>query len=371
MKLAYSIAATLLLVASGFRVQAETVLKREYTQTIKKEYAISPTGTTAITNKYGKVDIKTWDKNRVKISVTIVVDASNETSAQEVFDRISIDFSNSGDYVKAETSIEPRKSRWFSWANNNKSDYRINYSVYVPKTNSLELDHKYGDLYVAAVDGKVNMDVKYVNFKLEGLGDDSRVSFAYGKGAINSARDLSMTLGYGTLSMEEVMDLSVESKYSEISVGKAEDVNCASKYDSYTLGEVRDFRNSGKYDNFSIGQADNVEIQGKYTAVSAGTVNQNIDLDLEYGGADFTLANSFAECQLNGRYTDFAVTVARGSDFKLDAAATYAGIRYPRGLDVTYEKEQSSSHEIKGSMGNGSSEIVARLTYGSLKIRTQ
>lgn len=371
MKLVYSILATLLLVATGLDVQAGTVLKREYTQTIKKEYAISPTGTTAITNKYGKVDIKTWDKNRVKISVSIVVNASSETSAQEVFDRINIGFSNSGDYVKAETSIEPQKSRWFSWTTTNKSDYRINYSVYVPKTNSLELEHKYGDLYAAAIDGKVSMDVKYVNFKLDGLGDDSRVAFAYGKGAIGKARDLGMTLSYGTLSVEEAMDLSLESKYSEVSVGKAADVSCASKYDSYNLGEVRDFRNSGKYDNFSIDQADNIEVQGKYTKVSVSMVRQNIDLDLEYGGADFSLANSFVECKLNGRYTDFAVNVDRGSDYKLDAATTYAGIRYPGDLDITYEKEQTNSHEVRGSTGNGSSEITARLSYGSLKIRNR
>jgi len=371
MKLVYSTVATLLLLITGLQVQATTMVKREYTKTINKEYAISPNGTTAITNKYGKVDIKTWDRNRVKVSVNIVVNAASETSAQEVFDRIAIDFLNSDDYVKAKTSIEPRKSRWFSWANNNKSDYRINYSVYVPGTNNLQLEHKYGDLYVAAVTGKVDMDVKYVNFKLEGLGDDSRVAFAYGKGAINSARDLRMSVGYGKLSMEEAMDLDIESKYSEISVGKAADVSCSSKYDSYNLGTVRDFRNNGKYDNINIEQADNVEVAGKYTQVTVGTVNQNVDLDMEYGGANFGLSNSFSECRLNGRYTDFAVTVARGSEFELDAATTYAGLRYPKGLDIVYEKEQSNSHEVRGSLGNGSSEIVARLNYGSLKVREE
>lgn len=371
MTLAYKWIFALALIGLGLPAVADTPARSEYTRTIKKEFGIAPNGTTAISNKYGKVDIKTWDRERVKIAVTIVVNARSEDDAQDVFDRIQVDFSNASDYVKAETNIEPRKSRWFSWNDNSKSDYRINYEVYLPKTNNLEIEHRYGDLYVSAISGKVNMDVKYVNFKLEELGDDSRVSFSYGNGAINRARDLIMAIGYGKLNLEEAMDLNMETKYSEVRVGKADDVNCETKYDTYAFEVVRDFRNTGKYDNFSIGRADNVELQSKYTQFDAGYINQNIDLDMEYGGAVFALTNNFTECQINGRYTDFALTVPENAEYQLDAATTYAGIRYPRELNVQFEKEQSSSHELRGSVGNGRSKILARLTYGSLKVRTE
>ena len=45
----------------------------EFTKTIKREFDISANGTTYLSNKYGKIEVKTWDKNRVKIAVTIVV----------------------------------------------------------------------------------------------------------------------------------------------------------------------------------------------------------------------------------------------------------------------------------------------------------
>jgi len=371
MKSAYKLAGLLLLVGLVLPIKASTPDKREFTKSVNKEYAITANGTTALSNKYGKIDVKTWDRQRVKISVNILVNANSESNAQEVFDRIDIAFSNRNDYVKAETVIESKKSRWFSWSNGDKSDYEINYEVFLPKTNNLDVTHKYGDLAVADMEGRVNLDIKYVNFKVEGMGDDSNITFSYGNGAINKARDLNLIVGYGKLSLDEAADLTLQSKYSELSVGSANDVNCSTKYDTYNFGSLRDFRNQGKYDNFRIGKASNVEVAGKYTNLSTGEVEGDIELDLEYGGANFTLAKSFGECQLNGRYTDFAVTVARGTSYKLDAVTNYAGIRYPNELDVQYEKEQTSSHELRGSVGQGVSEILARLSYGSLKVRAQ
>ena len=57
----------------------------------------------------------------------------------------------------------------------------------------------------------------------------------------------------------------------------------------------------------------------------------------------------------------------------MDAAATYAGISYPRTLTVTYELEKNSSHEVKGYQGsqNAGAVINARLSYGGLKVREQ
>ena len=94
MKLAYKISLVFLLaglLVTGLQAKNHY---QEFTKTIKKEFDITRDGTTNIKNKYGKVDIKTWDKNRVKIDVRIVVNARSEKSAQEVFDRIDIGFSN-------------------------------------------------------------------------------------------------------------------------------------------------------------------------------------------------------------------------------------------------------------------------------------
>lgn len=347
--------------------------KREYTKTVKKEFDIAPNGTTYLSNKYGTVTVKTWDRNRVKISIDIVVDASSEEKANDVFDRISINFSNANDYVKATTEIESKKSSWWGgWTSDEKSDYKINYEVYLPASNNLDLSHKYGDAYVAEMEGKVHLDLKYANFKVEGVGDDSTIDFAYGNGSIKTAKDLNTTLAYGKLDIETAHDVSLTTKYSQIRIATAGDIRCETKYDTYQLANIANFKNYGKYDNFSITSARNVSLSGKYSSIEVDKVSQSIDLDMEYGSAAYGLAKEFEEATMNGRYTDFKINVPSSAAYKLDAMSTYAGISYPSELEVSREVSKSSSQEVIGysKNRNASAMIKARLNYGGLKVRS-
>ncbi|MDV7393243.1 hypothetical protein RZS08_17860, partial [Arthrospira platensis SPKY1] len=79
--------------------------KAEYTKTIKREFPITPDGLTQFITKYGKLDLKTWDQDKVKVNVVIRVQARSEEEARNVFDRIRIDFTSSSNLVKAETIV--------------------------------------------------------------------------------------------------------------------------------------------------------------------------------------------------------------------------------------------------------------------------
>lgn len=346
---------------------------REYTKTIKKEFDIAANGTTYLSNKYGEVAVKTWDRNRVKIMVNIVVDASSEDKAKAIFDRININFSNAKDYVRALTEIESSRSSWWSWGySSSKGDYKINYEVFLPATNNLDLELKYGDAFVAKMEGKVKFNLKYANFKIEGLGDDSTIDFAYGNGAIQMARDLTTSLSYGKLDIEEVNDISLTTKYSKINIERAADVRCETKYDTYRLKEVADFKNYGKYDNFSIQKARNINLASKYSSLEAEEVSQMVDLDMEYGSAIFGLSPQFQEVRVNGKYTDFKVSIPGQTAYRMDAMATYAGISYPANFEVLREISKSSSQEVEGYSRDrdAAAQIKARLNYGGLRLRT-
>ncbi len=372
MKLVFkSMALVLALTLINCTASAEDFGRREYTKTEKKEFDIASNGTTYLSNKYGKVDVKTWDRNRVKVSVNIIVNASSEERANEVFERISINFSNAADYVKVSTDIESKKSSWWKWSSGDKSDYRINYEVYLPATNNLDIAHKYGDVYVASMRGKVDLDLKYANFKVESIGDDSNINFAYGNGAIVTAKDLNSNVAYGKLNVETAGDISLESKYSQVWIEKAGDVRCETKYDTYRLGDINDFKNYGKYDNFSIDDADNVTLQSKYSSIKVTDVAEDVDLDMEYGSAEYGLSSNFSEVSMNGKYTSFKVAVPSNANYRLDAVSTYAGINYPDNLEVTREIRKSSSQEVKAYKGaeNTAAIIRATLNYGGLKIR--
>ena len=60
-----------------------------------------------------------------------------------------------------------------------------------------------------------------------------------------------------------------------------------------------------------------------------------------------------------------------GCDYRLNAASSYAGIKYPSGFNVNYEKEGGTSEKIEGFMGskNAKGLIKVNVSYGGLKIR--
>ncbi len=339
--------------------------KQEYTKTIKKEFDINASGTTSIQNEYGKVDILTWDRNRVKIAVTIVVKAGNEGAAQRVFDRINIDFSNALDYVQAVTEIQPQKG-WYG--NGDKSDYSINYEVYLPKSNRLEVDHRYGDLYVAKLNGDIELQVRYVNFKLEGTSEDVNLEFGYGNGSIGAVRNLDLEVSHAQLAVGSVNKLESESKYTKTTLGTVGILRLESRYDTYDIGEVEELYNSGKYDSFKIGKAKKIGMDSKYTQLAVDFLQESLELEFQNGSFKGKLDKGFKEVTLVGRYTDFKLEIPESANFELDAETSYAGIQYPRDLRVDFENERSTSHELRGKRGSNGGTIYARLSYGALKI---
>lgn len=344
---------------------------QEYTKTIKREFPLSATGTVNLINKYGRVDVKTWDKNRAKIEVTIVVKAASESQAQPVFERIRVDFSNDDSFVKAETFIESNKSSWFDWGSSSNTEFQINYQVYMPASASLDLNNKYGDALVAPLSGRTKVDVKYGNFRLEGA-NALTVTLDYGNGTVVKSGDATVNVSYSKLNLNNVRNVNMTSKYSKLTVDNGADMNADSRYDEFQLTKVDRLTCTTKYGNIAVGNAESITATGQYTDFKVNRLQESGTFDLMYGGLRIeNVSKGFSKINLVGKYSDFKIGVENGASYVLDANANFAGIAYPDGLVVTYEQEKGTSHSVKGHAGaqNARSTIQASLNYGGLKVK--
>lgn len=345
--------------------------KAEFSKTIKKEFAISPTGTTYLDNKYGNVEVKTWDQNRVRITATIKVNAGSQSAADAIFDRITINFSAGEEYAKAQTSIEPSKNNWlqWSWLGISRNDYSINYEVFLPETNNLDIRHRYGDLFVAAMKGRVQLDVKYVNFKVEAMGDNSSLLFGYGNGTVSRAGNLSAEVSYSKLNLEEANDIKINSKYTQVNIGKAKDLHAVSRYDTYVIQKIQDLTNTGAYDNFKVNIAESIEFNSKYSGLKAEKINRSLTCTLSYGNVDVKMSENFSKVNCIGSYGNAKIGLPHDTGFALDAATNFAGVSYPEQLDVDYYVEKNTSTTVRGKTSKGSeATIYLRFNYGGAKI---
>ncbi|MEL6968995.1 MAG: hypothetical protein AAFZ63_13010 [Bacteroidota bacterium] len=346
--------------------------RREYSKTINKQFNMPADGLVELSNRHGQIDIKTWDQSAARISVKIVVDAKSEEDAQQVFDRIDIDFYNTSETVGAKTEISDRKSSWFDWGSNS-DEFSINYEVFMPASANLDVSAKYCDVYAAAIAGRGEFVVKYGNFKLDGLGEDSEITLAYGNGTLIRSRDLTVDLAYGNLDVQEASDVNIDMRYGKFIVDRAGDILSDSRYSTFKLDEIREFRNEGKYDNVEIGFAEEVVCETHYTNVVVDRLARRMNLDMAYGSAKTNqIESSFDEVNLNGRYTDFKLYMDSGVDCLIDLSGSYANINLPSsGVNKNYDAQDGKSHEVRGTMGSGGNSMIkARMSYGGILVRT-
>lgn len=345
---------------------------QEFTRTITKDFPISATGKVSLANKYGRVEVRTWNRNRVKIEVNIIVKAKSESAADDLFDRIDIDFTNSSNFVSAETRIEPEKSSWFDWSFSSDAEFQINYEVFLPGSVDLSLRNKYGDAFVEPIAGKVELEIKYGNIRLERLDNTLDLTLGYGSGTVVSARNVNADLGYAKLNIDDADDVSLVSKYSKVTIDNAWLVSGESKYDDIVLGKIRKMNLQAKYGNVEIREAKELNASAKYTDFKVEKLVEGGVFELQYGGLKVErLARGFSMLELKGKYADFKINVEPGSSYLLDAETNYAGIAYPAGLQLTYEKDRGGSQSVKGHVGTSGarSVIKANLDYGGLKVR--
>ena len=379
---AYNLCLLLLVVLfSGSSINATTPMlelakvkakKEEFTKQINKDFPITSDGTINLINRYGDVDIKTWNQNKVSIKITIKVKAKDKEAAQEVFDRIDFDFSNSEDYVKAENIIESSRNKsWWGWSNS-KTEFKINYEVKMPKGGALDVYNKYGDVFAAEVDGRAKVGVDYGNLRMDGVNNSLEVNLGYSNGTIYKCRDVDAYVKYGKLKFKAAEDMNIESKYSKVYIDEAKKVKAYSKYDTYEIGKIEILRSEGKYDNYRIESARTVEFSSRYSDLHLDKLSEKANVDIEYGSFEVEeMSKGFSEINLEGKYADFKINLHDDAAFSMDMAGSYAELSYPSGMEINYEKEKSNEHEVKGYKGSksGGGKIYARLKYGGVRLR--
>ncbi|MFN0015869.1 MAG: hypothetical protein ACKVU2_15105 [Saprospiraceae bacterium] len=343
---------------------------QEFSKKINREFNISATGTTAIYNKYGKVNINTWQNNSVKIDITIVVNATDQRTADRTFERIKVNFMNTADYVKAETVIESEAK--ISWLGNNCQDFKINYEVWMPIGNQLDLKNKYGNSFVAALNGKLKAEIKYGDLRTEAVNNNADLSIGYGKANLAKVRNLTGYLSYGGLNITEAAEVQMDSKYSDFQIDQAMAVRVTSKYDNFNLGDIEDLRVQTKYANLRVNTTKAVYVTAQYTDVKMNSISGSVDADLNYGSLKVgALGRNFSEARIVGKYTDVQMNVESGAAFRFDAEGMHTGLRTPHGATISRKDKKGSHSLVAGFVGDAKAPrlVHARLSYGDFTLK--
>ncbi len=202
----------------------------EFKKEISKEFAISATGNVKVAGKYGHINVTTWNENKVKFDVTIVIKADSKAKADKLFEKLHIDFNNSSNSAEAIFKKDDIKN----WNDYKNTSYQIHFEVKLPAGSSVDLYNKYGDINLVDVKGSAKLENKYGNIKASDIGKKTTLMLGYGKADLGNLNgNIDIEIKYSKLDIESVEDVKINSKYSRMYIDKANDITSESKYDKY------------------------------------------------------------------------------------------------------------------------------------------
>ncbi|HUH32533.1 MAG TPA: hypothetical protein VLZ28_01190, partial [Daejeonella sp.] len=205
--------------ADGKYVQASEKVK-----TMSKTYAADANDKLSISNQYGKVVVNTWAKKEFRIDIEIKSYESSDSKAQDQLDAVSISESRQGDLVSFKTNIDKKNISWWSRTRNGKEEKRgvqINYVVYMPAKNPLDITNRYGSTELPDLDGPLSINSSYGSFNAQTLTNPAnRVKVSYGSANIEGYSSGILDVSYGSLKLANADKLSADIRYSSAKIGK-------------------------------------------------------------------------------------------------------------------------------------------------------
>ncbi len=332
--------------------------KGKYTKkkTIKKEYNVNADALLSINNNYGNLYITTWSQNKTVIEVYIETNGNNEDKVIEKLKQITVDFEASNSHVSAKTIFNKNKSKswWNSWSNSGKVNMKINYTIKLPRSNSVDLDNDYGS---------INLDI------LEG---NARISCDYGKLDIGELRSNTNEISFDYTSNSSfgyIKAANIRADYSSFTIEKAGNIELRADYTKSKIQKVRKISYNSDYGSIYIDNAKNIDGKGDYISTRLGKIFGNVNLKGSYGSIKIAeLTPEAGNVNIQTDYTSIKIGHSTNYHFNFDINLEYAGINGADDFEFEVKRVKSTDKYYKGYYGakNTGNNVAINSEYGSV-----
>jgi hypothetical protein len=326
------------------------LLSQQYSRRIVKSYQVNNSTTVDIYNKYGKIQIVTWEKDSVRFNIELQIKASNDSKLNKLKSNIDFNFTGTEYYVIAKTRIGNNTSSIFNDIADiagsilsSDNQVTIDYLVMMPKHINLKLENKFGDVYIDDLEGNLNVTLSNGELKANNLSGNTVINLSSGDGVVNSIKDGKMVISYSDFHIKEVDKLSIDSRSSRINIDKADFLKLASRRDKLYLPDVSELYGESYWSDFTIYILRN--------ELNFNLNNGNLSID--------AIQRGFSFIQIISEYTDLDLVFERGSAYEIDITHHEDVIlSYPRqlaNLQTRVINEDDKQELTYGKIGSGSS----------------
>jgi len=352
----------LLLMMFAVSISLSAKQQQEFIKTINKNYKVNQKTILQIKNKYGNVNIKNWQKNEVKIVVTIKVTAKKQEKADKIFKRINIEFNKDTNLISAVTNIDSDNGFIkvvYININDKTTSYTINYDVYVPVYLKLDLTNKFGNVFINELHGKCDIYVKYGSLKANNLLFPDYKPYS------------KIKISYGDVKIDKISWCNIVSKYSELNITNSKALFIYGRYSEYVLENNIAVICDSKYDDYKINKTENFVLTGAYNDVKINTLTKQFVIDSKYG--DFKIKHivkDFTKIRIQSSYSNLYIGLSSESDFQLKIQGKYIDIDMPHDiLKISEICDEKININKKYNNENTKNKLFINSDYSDIKIK--
>ncbi len=320
--------------AGTSREPVELVGTSEKSRVITKSYTVDQNDKLSISNQYGKVSVHVWTKNEIKVDVEIKAFEASESSAQDLLESVKITDLRQANLISFKTNFEKTSLNFWSKVKNGKEERRgvqVNYTIYMPAKNPLEINNRYGSIELDDFSGPVNINSSYGSLssgKLDNPANQVKVS-------------------YGSATMQDYSNGNLSVSYGSLKLAHADKINASI---NYTNARITKLTNGGSFDlsyngGFKIDEVDknvkNLIINSSYSGVTLGideSANFDFDVTVSYAGFNyspdkFDLTNQLTDANAGKAKVwnptkNYKGHVGKGSDSRIIIKSNYGAVRF-------------------------------------------
>jgi hypothetical protein len=317
----------------------------EFKNTIDKTFDVGANPELVTDGKYSDFIITTWDQPQIEFSVKVTVKSDDEKKAEAKFNSINIVLEKVGNKVIARTEFGEYKYKTFN------GSIAIKYNIKVPKDVAMDLETKYGDITIDEARRKLEVDIKYGDFKADNL-------------MIDTIKNNQINVKYGNVNIENVNKIGMSLDYGDAKINKCDYIDATVKYGKIFITELNHCMLEIKYSNARIEQANKVNFTNvAYSDVKLKNVKEKLTADLKYSDMSATVTSLTPKVTIDGAYSDANLFLNEDAAFNYNLRSSYGDITFKGFFDA-------KSINGNGSYGEGERGFLdISVKYGDVDIR--
>ena len=315
------------------------------TRQISKRFKITPETRIELTNKYGKIEFNAWEKDSVVINIEISVEDKKLSKLEKSLDNIDFETISNPNFLIVRTvvgdnmgSIEKELQKLMETVFQASGNMEINYSVWLPITNELKVENKFGDIYIGDYSGDIEIDLSNGNLKSHDFDGKTKITLNFGDATINNIKNGTFECNYGEVYLKDADKLHISSKSSE-----------------FEINNISDLSTESRRDKFRIKKADLVDAKGSFSNFRLSELTDRAILRVEYGDIEIEkIANDFSSVYIESNSTDIDLYFNNNSKFNFEITNTKSETRFGQKINIDSEEtldEKEKKVKLTGSYG--------------------